>query len=241
MAATRATVSRSSSSPVPSTCRPTVSRASSKRRGMTAARMSPIPNPSRSSRCGARSRWSCPYSGSTVTMASTRSTSSSRSPRVAPPSGRTIQPRPGSTAIGERIRPGATCSRRRYSATSNAVSGPAAFSHTVPPVVGARRTVAHGRRCGWVTSPVRSSRLAASCSSSHLAASRRQASDDQTAAPWPTWRQTCSPSTWSRVGRSPARVATRAEAGWSGWMWATISCTPWRPSQATSARAASEA
>src|SRR4029434_4274153 len=44
--------------------------------------------------------------------------------------------------------------------------------------------------------------------------------------PW-TWRRhSCSrmPS-WSRyspVGRRPARVATLAEAWWSGWMWAVM-------------------
>jgi hypothetical protein len=58
-------------------------------------------------------------------------------------------------AIGTRIRSGTTRSSSPYSSTSKAVSGPAAFSQTTPRVVGARSTVTHGRRCGWVTSPTR--------------------------------------------------------------------------------------
>ena len=38
---------------------------------------------------------------------------------------------------------------------SNAVPGPAAFIHTVPPGVGARSTVDHGRRWGCSTGPTR--------------------------------------------------------------------------------------
>ena len=111
-------------------------------------------------------------------MASTRSSSSSRSPSRVPPSGSSIHPRSASLAIGTRIRSGTTRSSSPYSSTSKAVSAPAAFSHTTPRVVGARSTVAHGRRCGWVTSPTRRIPLAASCWSSHASASPRQASED---------------------------------------------------------------
>ena len=104
-------------------------------------------------------------------MASTRSTSSSRSPSRTPPSGSTIHPRSASLATGTRIRSGTTRSSSPYSPTSNAVSGPAAFSQTTPRVVGTRSTVAHGRRCGWVTSPTRRVPSAASCSSSQATAS----------------------------------------------------------------------
>ena len=54
-------------------------------------------------------------------------------------------------------------------------------------------------------------------------------------------RQTTSPSTTSVDGSSPARAATRPDAWWSGWMWASMVRTPAPASQPTTAAAASAA
>ena len=141
--------------------------------------MSGAPSARIASALGASARCSSAYCGSTSQSAAARSSDPTRSPRRAPPSGSRTQSRPASTASGTSTCSGTSRASSSYRAISNDVDGAAAFSQTVPPVVGTRSAVAHGRRCGCSTGPVRREPAIASCSSIQSVASSSQAGEAQ--------------------------------------------------------------
>ena len=183
--ATSPSASRPMASPRPTTRRPTVSTASSKRAGMTWARMSATPRARAAPAEAAKARCSCAYRRRTAARASARSVPARRSASGGPPSGSSSQPRLRSTAIGASTCSGTTRLSSSLSPASNAVAGPVALSQTGPAVVGVVKTVAHGRRCGCSTGSVRRIPALASCASSQPVAVARHRADPQTSAPVP--------------------------------------------------------